>query len=187
MLLHKEIKIIYLMIFLAFFIFSDYNPFLHVDEDVVSDLKINVESGSYEQYMQQTWGMKGTDCIELKIIQPHFGTKWMPAASIVYDTDDNSKFAKIFLHGDINNKRTLTLKYSAGEKPNITHSVIKEGIRYGEPIKLEISYPNASTIKIYFDGQEYIKELNFTPTKFSMGVSSSVSEIKSLSSGGCMK
>jgi hypothetical protein len=175
----------YLNYYLLLFILSGCTSLSQTKEDYESSVKFNVKAGKYQQYILQTWKMTGTDCIEFEIIQPYFGTKWMPTASIIFNNDDYSKSAKIFLYSEINDKKSIALIFSDGEKQKNTNTVIKEGIKYGQAIRLKISYPNENTINIYFDGQEYIEELDFNPTKISFVASSSESEIKILRPRSC--
>lgn len=156
-------------------------PEKHIRDMYSQQLLLNIDAGEYKD-ISLNWKPVGTDCFEITVLSPHFGTKWLPRAYLTYTNKSSDEWGQIYL-SPANDTSFLTLQYqskSSKDEVDLLHN-----IQYFTPVKVKITYPTEKSLLIEVGEDSYLKRLNFVPDTIKVGASSSESNISILKESHC--
>lgn len=158
------------------------------NKDYMYDFLINADAGKFSKFPME-WQSSGTECMAFTIIQPHFGTRWLPKVAITYrlkdDADSDTQWAQISLTAE-NDQSLLTLKYRYVDSDGDTvYAPLLEDIPYNSSVKFKITYPTPDSLLIEVGENSSQRSLNFIPTQLDFLASSSESVIEVLPEHRC--
>lgn len=152
-----------------------------VEQQFTSEVNFNIKGGFYESMKVITWEEKKPVCAALAIVEPDYGTKWLPAARFNFLSEDEKYTASIMLaphaKGDKDLQLIYTLYNKEDESENV-HTVIADHLKFSKSVPIEIFFSGDRGLGIHLENSGKIFNLPFEPKSFVISASSAKSAIK---------